>query len=74
MAVVPPEGWCRRSRAELARLSPRLATEFVLPSIVAGVGVSMVGAIVALGLPGRRRTAETAPVGAVPALEGAGGS
>jgi hypothetical protein len=34
----------------------------------------LVGAIVALGLPGRRRTAETAPVGAVPALEGAGGS
>ena len=34
----------------------------------------LVGAIVALALPGRRRRAESVPVGAVPALEGTGGS
>jgi EmrB/QacA subfamily drug resistance transporter len=43
------------------------------PAVAVLAGFSVVGAIVALALPGRRRTAETAPVGAVPALEGAGG-
>jgi EmrB/QacA subfamily drug resistance transporter len=44
------------------------------PAVAVLAGFSVVGAIVALALPSRRRTAETAPVGAVPALEGAGGS
>jgi EmrB/QacA subfamily drug resistance transporter len=43
------------------------------PAVAVLAGFSVVGAIVALALPGRRRTAETGPVGAVPALEGAGG-
>jgi EmrB/QacA subfamily drug resistance transporter len=43
------------------------------PAVAVLAGFSAVGAIVALALPGRRPTAETAPVGAVPALEGAGG-
>jgi EmrB/QacA subfamily drug resistance transporter len=43
------------------------------PAVAVLAGFSVVGAIVALALPGRRRTTETAPVGAVPALEGAGG-
>jgi EmrB/QacA subfamily drug resistance transporter len=43
------------------------------PAVAVLAGFSVVGAIVALALPGRRRTAETAAVGAVPALEGAGG-
>jgi MFS family permease len=43
------------------------------PAVAVLAGFSVVGAIVALALPGRRRTPETAPVGAVPALEGAGG-
>jgi EmrB/QacA subfamily drug resistance transporter len=43
------------------------------PAVAVLAGFSAVGAIVALALPGRRRTAETGPVGAVPALEGAGG-
>ena len=43
------------------------------PAVAVLAGFSVLGALVALALPGRRRTAETAPVGAVPALEGAGG-
>jgi len=37
-------------------------------------GFSALGAIVALALPGRRPTAESLPVGPVPAFESAGGS
>jgi EmrB/QacA subfamily drug resistance transporter len=44
------------------------------PAIAVLAGFSLVGAIVALALPGRSRTAESAHVGAVPALEGAGAS
>ena len=43
------------------------------PAVAVLAGFSVLGALVALALPGRRRTAETAPIGAVPALEGAGG-
>jgi hypothetical protein len=43
------------------------------PAVAVLAGFSVVGAIVALALPGRRRTVETPSVGPVPALEGAGG-
>ena len=43
-------------------------------AIAVVAALSLAGAIVALALPGRRQAAESAPVGAVPALEGEGGS
>jgi hypothetical protein len=43
------------------------------PAVAVLAGFSVLGAIVALALPGRQRPAETAPIGVVPALEGAGG-
>ena len=43
------------------------------PAIAVLAAFSLAGAIVALALPGRRRAAESAPVGAVPALEAEGG-
>jgi hypothetical protein len=54
--------------------SPDAFLDGFAPAVAVLAGFSLVGAIVALALPGRRRTAESAPVGAVPALEGAGGS
>jgi EmrB/QacA subfamily drug resistance transporter len=54
--------------------SPDAFLDGFAPAVAVLAAFSLVGAIVALALPGRRRTAETAPVGAVPALEGAGGS
>jgi EmrB/QacA subfamily drug resistance transporter len=42
------------------------------PAIGVVAGLSLAGAIVALGLPGRRQVAEGAPAGAVPALEAEG--
>jgi EmrB/QacA subfamily drug resistance transporter len=53
--------------------SPDAFLDGFAPAVGVLAGFSVVGAIVALALPGRRRKAETAPVGAVPALEGAGG-
>jgi EmrB/QacA subfamily drug resistance transporter len=43
------------------------------PAIAVVAALSLAGAIVAIGLPGRRRAGETAPLGAVPALEAEGG-
>jgi EmrB/QacA subfamily drug resistance transporter len=54
--------------------SPEAFLDGFAPAVAVLAALSLVGAIVALALPGRRRTAETATVGAVPALEGAGGS
>jgi hypothetical protein len=44
------------------------------PAVAVLAGFSAIGAMVALALPARRRTAEPVPVGPVPALEGAGRS
>src|SRR5215208_2958955 len=44
------------------------------PAVAVLAGFSALGAIVALALPGRRPTAESLPVGPVPAFESAGGS
>ena len=44
------------------------------PAVGVLAAFSAIGAVVALALPGRSRTGESAPAGAVPALEGAGAS
>jgi EmrB/QacA subfamily drug resistance transporter len=44
------------------------------PAVAVGAGLSLAGAIAALAVPGRRQSAESAPVGPVPALEAEGGS
>ncbi len=54
--------------------SPDAFLDGFAPAIAVTGALSLAGAIVALALPGRRRTAEPLPVGRVPALEGAGGS
>jgi NaMN:DMB phosphoribosyltransferase len=54
--------------------SPDVFLDGFAPAVAVLAAFSAVGAIVALALPGRRRAAESAPVGPVPALEGAGGS
>jgi MFS family permease len=54
--------------------SPDAFLDGFAPAVAVLAAFSAVGAIVALALPGRRRAAESAPVGPVPALEGAGGS
>jgi EmrB/QacA subfamily drug resistance transporter len=46
----------------------------VAPAIAVVAALSLAGAIVALALPGRRQAIVARPVGAVPALEGEGGS
>jgi EmrB/QacA subfamily drug resistance transporter len=43
------------------------------PAIAVVAALSLAGALVAIALPGRRRAADTPPVGAVPALEAEGG-
>src|SRR3954462_12353772 len=53
--------------------SPASFLDGFAPAVAVLAGFSVVGALVALALPGRRRTVEAAPTGAVPALEGAGG-
>lgn len=54
------------------------ACRWILDGFAPAVGVlaavSVIGATVALVLPGRSRTGESIPVSPVPALEGAGGS
>jgi EmrB/QacA subfamily drug resistance transporter len=54
--------------------SPGAFLDGFAPAVAVLAAFSVVGAVVALALPGRRRTAETAPVGAVPALEAGGTS
>lgn len=54
--------------------SPGAFLDGFAPAAAVLAGFSAVGAIIALALPGRRQPAESVPVGAVPALEGAGGS
>jgi hypothetical protein len=54
--------------------SPDAFLDGFAPAVAVLAAFSVVGAIVALALPGRRRAAESAPVGPVPALEGVGGS
>jgi EmrB/QacA subfamily drug resistance transporter len=54
--------------------SPDAFLDGFAPAVAVLAAFSAVGAIVALALPSRRRAAESAPVGPVPALEGAGGS
>jgi EmrB/QacA subfamily drug resistance transporter len=53
--------------------SPDAFLDGFAPAIGVVAALSLAGAIVALALPGRRRAAESAPVGPVPALEGEGG-
>jgi hypothetical protein len=53
--------------------SPGAFLDGFAPAVAVLAAFSVVGAIVALALPGRRQAAESVPVGAVPALEGAGG-
>ena len=54
--------------------SPDAFLDGFAPAIAVVAALSLVGAIVALALPGRRQTAESVPVGPVPALEAASGS
>ena len=54
--------------------SPDAFLDGFAPAIAVTGALSLAGAIVALALPGRRRTPEPRPAGRVPALEGAGGS
>ena len=53
--------------------SPDAFLDGFAPAVAVVAALSLAGAIVALALPGRPRTAESATVGAVPALEAAGG-
>jgi EmrB/QacA subfamily drug resistance transporter len=54
--------------------SPDAFLDGFAPAVGVLAAFSAVGAVVALALPGRSRTGESAPAGAVPALEGAGAS
>jgi MFS family permease len=54
--------------------SPAAFLDGFAPAVAVLAAFSLAGAIVALALPGRRRTAEPLPVRPIPALEGAGGS
>ena len=54
--------------------SPDAFLDGFAPAVAVLAAFSLVGAIVALALPGPARTVETGAVGGVPALEGAGGS
>ena len=54
--------------------SPDAFLDGFAPAVAVLAAFSLVGAIVALALPGRARTVEPGAVGAVPALEGAGRS
>ena len=49
--------------------SPNAFLDGFAPAVAVLAALSLVGAIVALSLPGRRQASEAAPVGAVPALE-----
>jgi MFS family permease len=53
--------------------SPQAFIDGFAPAAGVGAGLSLVGAIIGLGLPGRRAVADAAPVYPVPALEGEGG-
>ena len=53
--------------------SPEAFLDGFGPAIAVVAVLSLVGAIVALGLPGRRRADDAAPLGAVPAVEAEGG-
>jgi hypothetical protein len=54
--------------------SPDAFLDGFAPAVSVLAAFSLVGAIVALGLPGRRRAAESVSGGPVPALEGVAGS
>jgi EmrB/QacA subfamily drug resistance transporter len=54
--------------------SPDAFLDGFAPAVAVLAAFSLIGAIVALALPGRRRAAESVPVAPVPALEGVGGS
>ena len=54
--------------------SPDAFLDGFAPAIAVVAALSLAGAIVALALPGRPRTAESATVGPVPALEATGGA
>ena len=53
--------------------SPDAFLDGFAPAVAVLAGFSVIGAVIALALPGRREPAVSAPVGAVPALEGAQG-
>jgi MFS family permease len=53
--------------------SPQAFIDGFAPAAGVGAGLSLIGAIIGLGLPGRRAVADAAPVYPVPALEGEGG-
>jgi MFS family permease len=54
--------------------SPSAFLDGFAPAIAVVAALSLTGAIAALGLPGRRRAGEAAPLGAVPSLESEGGT
>jgi MFS family permease len=54
--------------------SPAAFTDGFGPAIGVAAGLALAGAIAGLALPGRRQATAVAPVGAIPALEGEGGS
>ncbi len=54
--------------------SPAAFLDGFAPAVAVLAAFSLVGAIVALALPGRARAGASVPVGAAPALEGAGRS
>ncbi|MDX6615154.1 MAG: hypothetical protein QOD60_245, partial [Solirubrobacterales bacterium] len=49
-------------------------TDGFVPAVAVGAGLSLIGAIIGLGLPSRRTSAEQSPSYAIPALEGEGSS
>jgi EmrB/QacA subfamily drug resistance transporter len=54
--------------------SPKDFLDGFAPAIAVVAALSLVGAVIALGLPGRRQATTAAPVGAVPVLEADNGS
>jgi hypothetical protein len=49
-------------------------TDGFVPAVGVGAGLSLIGAIIGLGLPGRRRAAEQTPGRAIPVLDTEGGA
>ena len=54
--------------------SPEAFLDGFAPAVGVLAAFSVIGATVAVALPGRSRTGESIPVSPVPALEGAGGA
>jgi hypothetical protein len=48
-------------------------TDGFAPSVAVGAGLSLIGAVIGLGLPGRQRDSESALASTVPVVESEGG-